>query len=102
MKKEKKQFFIKMQNTRATIEDFYKGKIGEIIFEEWGEDKNFIIFDKQKLANELGKDVCKDKNKVTKKEIIKKVNDKFEFTIDLMIEYVVEYVLENFEGEFEE
>ncbi|MBR3208700.1 MAG: hypothetical protein IKF82_00370 [Bacilli bacterium] len=101
MKKENNQFFIKAQNTRAIIEDFYKGPIGEIIFEEWGEDKNFIIFNKQKLANELGKDICKDKNKVTKKEIIEKVNDKFEFTIDLIIEYVVEYILENFEGELE-
>lgn len=40
---------IQVQNTRATIEDFYKGKIGEIIFEEYGENEDFIIFNKTKL-----------------------------------------------------
>ena len=93
---------IRVQNTRATIEDFYKGKIGEIIFEEYGENKDFVIFNKTKLAYDIGRKICDRNDKITTKEIIEEVNDEFDNIVGLIAEYVIEYVQNNFEGEYEE
>ena len=51
-------------NTRAVIEDYGKGKIGEIIFDNYGYTKNkeFFIIHPEKLAYEIGRDLCDNNN----------------------------------------
>lgn len=90
---------IRVLNTRATIEDFYKGKIGEIIFEEWGEDKNFVIFDKAKIAQEIGRFLCDEYDRVTDEDIEGAIDDTFDDIKMLLKEYVIEYLEYNFEGD---
>ena len=90
---------IRVLNTRATIEDFYKGKIGEIIFEEWGEDENFVIFDKAKIAQEIGRFLCDEYDRVTDEIIEEAIDDTFDNIKMLLKEYVIEYLEYNFEGD---
>ena len=91
---------IRLQNTRAIIEDFYKGKIGEIIFEEWGEDRNFVIIDKEKLATEIGRKICDSKDTITEEEIFNFTYEEFDILIGLINEEVMEYLYNNFEGKW--
>ena len=93
---------IKLQNSKATIEDFYKGVVGEIIFEEIGEDLNFLVIDKKKFAEDIAKNICEDKEDVFVSEVYKKVDDVLENYRDLLIEYIIEYIRENFEGDYHE
>ena len=90
---------IRVLNTRATIEDFYEGKIGEIIFEEWGEDKNFVIFDKAKIAQEIGRFLCDEYDRITDETIEGAIDDTFDDIKMLLKEYVIEYIRYNFEGD---
>ena len=47
-------------NTRAVIEDYAKGKIGEIIFDSYGENKDYIILCPEKLAYIIAKIAIKN------------------------------------------
>lgn len=93
---------IRVLNTRATIEDFYKGKIGEIIFEEWGEDTNFVIIDKQKLGEDIGRILCDEKETITSKNIEGAIEDTFDMLKADLRYYIEEYISLNYDGEFNE
>ena len=51
-------------NTRTVIEDYEKGKIGEIIFDNYGCTKNreFFIIHPERLAYEIGRELCDNNN----------------------------------------
>ena len=90
-------------NTRAVIEDYEKGKIGEIIFDSYGENKDYIILCPEKLAYIIGRDMIDVKafeKRITSDDIAMVVDDNLEEIRDEITKYLTEYIENNYDGEY--
>lgn len=90
-------------NTRATIEDFYEGKIDEIIFESYGntENREIIIVHPEKLAYEIGRRLCDEYEELDISDIAVEADYAVEEIKSEILKFLFEYVMNNFEGKFE-
>lgn len=91
-------------NTRAVIEDYAKGKIGEIIFDSYGytKDREFFIIHPEKLAYIIGRDLCDNNNKLNIDDVTWALRDATEEIRDEIGKFVIEYIQNNFGGEYDE
>ena len=90
-------------NTRAVIEDYEKGKIGEIIFDSYGENKDYIILCPEKLAYIIGRDMIDVKafeKRITSDDIAMVVDDNLEEIRDEITKYLTESIENNYDGEY--
>lgn len=101
---EVKKMSVSFLNTRAVIEDYGKGKIGEIIFDNYGYTKNkeFFIIHPEKLAYEIGRDLCDNNNNLNIDDVTLASREAAEEIRDEIIKFLVEYIQNNFEGEYDE
>lgn len=91
-------------NTRTVIEDYEKGKIGEIIFDNYGCTKNreFFIIHPEKLAYEIGRELCDNNNTLNIDDVTWALQDATEEIRDEIGKFLIEYIQNNFEGEYDE
>lgn len=95
---------IPVLNTRTVIEDYEKGKIGEIIFDNYGCTKNreFFIIHPEKLAYEIGRELCDNNNTLNIDDVTWASRDATEEIRDEICKFLIEYIQNNFEGEYDE
>lgn len=93
---------IPVLNTRATIEDFYEGKIDEIIFESYGytKDRHFYILHPEKLAYEIGRNLCNYNDKLNIDDVTWALQSATEEIREEIGKFLIEYIENNFEGEW--
>lgn len=101
---EVKKMSVPVLNTRAVIEDYGKGKIGEIIFDDYGytKDREFFIIHPEKLAYEIGRDLCDNNNNLNIDDVTLASREATEEIRDEIVKFLVEYIQNNFEGEYDE
>ena len=94
---------IPVLNTRAVIEDYAKGKIGEIIFESYGtsKDNEFFIIHPEKLAYEIGRDLCDYNEKLNIDDVTWALQYATEELRNEIGKFLIEYIENNFEGKWE-
>lgn len=90
------------RDRRATIEDYGKGKIGEIFFNNYGEHDGFVIINPKELGEDIGKDLCDGYDSLNIDNITIAARDAVDNLRGEIIKHIYRYVKENFEGEFEE
>lgn len=91
-------------NTRAVIEDYEKGKIGEVIFDNYGytKDRGFFIIHHEKLAYEIGRDLCDNNDTLNIDDVTRALRYATEEIRDEIGKFLIEYIQNNFEGEYDE
>ena len=95
---------IPVLNTRATIEDFYEGKIDEIIFEEYGytKDRQFYIMHPEKLAYQIGRDMCDYNDELDIDDVTKEAEYAVDEIKEEIMKFLYEYIMNNFEGKWKD
>lgn len=94
---------IPVLNTRAVIEDYEKGEIGEIIFDSYGANKDYITLCPEKLAYIIGRDMIDAKafeKRITSDDIAMIVDDNLEEIRDAITKYLKEYIENNYDGDY--
>ena len=86
--------------TIATIEEYGKGKIGEIIFESYGSNRDYTIICPKKLAYVIGRDMCDYRDKITIDDITWACEDALEDIKCEINQYLTEYIENNYDGEY--
>lgn len=88
-------------NTRAIIEDYADGVIAKILFDDIAEEGYFLVMDKQKFGEEIGRSLCESKEDVILiDDVFKKAYSWTEDIIAEIVEYAIEYIENNYEGSF--